>query len=153
VLSAVRLVRCFTPSMRDRGWGRVVFLGTVGSLRPGTDQPQYYAAKAALPAITVSLARELAKTGITVNLVSPGIIATDEIRSRFTARAARLGRPTDWESVQDLIAEQFRPFATTRIPDPADVGRLVAFLASDAASCITGANYRIDGGSADAVTS
>ena len=152
VLSAIRLVRRCTPVMRERSWGRVILVGTVGSLRPGTRQPQYYAAKGALPAITTSLAKELAGTGITVNLVSPGIIATDEVRQRFTARAEKLGRPTDWESVQQLIFEEFMQISTKRITEPEDVGHLVAFLASERASSITGANYRIDGGAADAVT-
>lgn len=152
VLSAVRVVRALTPGMRTAGWGRVILVGTVGSVRPGTRQPQYYAAKGALPALTVSLAQELAGTGITVNLVSPGIIATDEVRERFTERAAKLGRPTDWASVQQLIFEEFMDLPTRRVPDPEDVGQLVAFLASDHAACVHGANYRIDGGSSGSVT-
>ena len=152
VLSAIRLVRRCTPSMRQRGWGRMILVGTVGSLRPGTRQPQYYAAKGALPAITTSLAKELTGTGITVNLVSPGIIATDEVRERFTRRAAKLGRPTDWASVQSLVFEEFMDLPTRRVPDPEDGGQLVAFLASERSGSITGANYRIDGGAADAVT-
>ncbi len=152
VLSAIRLVRRCTPAMRTNGWGRLIFLGTVGSLRPGTRQPQYYAAKGSIPAVVTSLAKELAGTGITVNLVSPGLIATDEVRERFTLRAEKLGRPTDWASVQQLIFDEFMDMPTKRIPEPEDVGHLVAFLASELASCITGANYRIDGGAADAVT-
>lgn len=152
VLSAVRLVRATIGPMRAAGWGRVVLIGTVGSLRPGTRQPQYYAAKGALPAITTSLAKELAGTGITVNLVSPGVIATDEVRERFTRRAERAGRPTDWASVQQLVFEELMDLPTRRIPEPEDVGRLVAFLAGDTGACITGANYHLDGGAADAVT-
>jgi len=152
VLSAIRLVRRCTPAMRERQWGRIILVGTVGSIRPGTRQPQYYAAKGALPAITTSLAKELTGTGITVNLVSPGIIATDEVKERFTRRAEKLGRPTDWESVQTLVFEEFMDLPTRRVPEPEDVGRLVAFLAGECSASITGANHRIDGGAADAVS-
>lgn len=152
VVSAVRLVRGLVPGMRERGWGRIVLVGTVGTLRPGTRQPQYYAAKGALPGLTTSLAHELAGTGITANLVSPGIIATDEVRERYTLRAQALGRPTDWPSVQQLVFEEFMDLPTKRVPEPEDVGHLVAFLASERAASITGANYRIDGGAANAVT-
>lgn len=152
VLSAVRVVRAAAGPMKAAGWGRIVLVGTVGSVRPGTRQPQYYVAKGALPAMTTSLAKELGGSGITVNLVSPGIIGTDEVRERFTERAARMGRPTDWPSVQQLIFEEFMDLPTKRVPDPEDVGRVVAFLAGDTGACITGANYHVDGGAADAVT-
>jgi NAD(P)-dependent dehydrogenase (short-subunit alcohol dehydrogenase family) len=150
VLSGVRLVRRCVPGMVERGWGRVVLIGTVGTARPGTRQPQYYAAKAALPAITASLAREVAGSGVTVNLVSPGIIATDEVRERFTRRAASRGLPTDWESVQQLVFKEFMDVPTRRVTEPEEVGDLVAFLASERAASITGANHRIDGGTAGA---
>lgn len=152
VLSAVRMVRRCAPAMVDRGWGRVILVGTVGSLRPGTRNPQYYAAKGALPALTVSLARELAPSGVTVNLVSPGILATDEVKERFTERARRQGKPTDWAAVQELLFAEFMDIPTRRVPEPEEVGHLVAFLASDKAASITGANYHLDGGAADAVT-
>ncbi len=152
VMSAVRLVRRCAPAMRTHGWGRIIILGTVGTVRPGTRQPQYYAAKGALPGLVTSLAKELAGSGITVNLVSPGIIATDEVRERFTRRAEQLGRPTDWESVQQLVFETFMAAPTQRVTEPEEVGRLVAFLASIHAGSINGANYRIDGGAADAVS-
>jgi 3-oxoacyl-[acyl-carrier protein] reductase len=76
VVSAVRVVDAFVGGMRERGWGRIVFVATVGATRPGDRLPEYYAAKGALPAVTVSLTKHLAGTGITVNCVSPGVIAT-----------------------------------------------------------------------------
>ncbi len=132
VLSAVRLTQAFVPGMKTRGFGRVIFIGTIGSSRPASRMPHYYASKAALPNMTLSLAKELASTGVTSNLVSPGLIATREVLERYSA--ARL-------------VDNPAGVACT----PEDVGQLVAFLASPLSRCVNGANLRIDGGAADCV--
>ncbi len=133
VLTAVRVAAGAAPRLVDQGWGRIVLLGTVGTLRPAAVRPQYYGAKAALPALTVSLAKELAGTGVTVNLVSPGLIATPEVLERLG------GRP---------VGEVF-PGMSGRIALPNEVGDLVTYVCSDQAGAITGSNFRIDGGSAE----
>lgn len=152
VLSGVRLVHAFTPGMRARGWGRVIFVSTVGYVRPNSQMPHYYASKTALVNMTVSLAKELANTGITVNCVSPGIIATAEIREMFRRRADQRGEPTDWPSLEQEAARN-GPMANPAgiIGDPEDIGHLVAFLASDRARYVNAANLRIDGGTADSI--
>jgi NAD(P)-dependent dehydrogenase (short-subunit alcohol dehydrogenase family) len=152
VLSGVRLVQAFTPGMRARGWGRVIFVSTVGYVRPNSRMPHYYASKTALVNMTVSLAKELANTGITVNCISPGIIATDEIREMFRRRAEERGEPTDWPSLEKQAALE-GPMANPAgiIGDPEDIGHLVAFLASDRARYVNAANLRIDGGTADSI--
>ncbi|MBW2242420.1 MAG: SDR family oxidoreductase [Deltaproteobacteria bacterium] len=151
VLTGVRLVQRLTPGMRERGFGRVIFVGTVGTLRPAARMPHYYAAKAALPSLTLSLAKELSGSGVTVNLVSPGIVATAEVLERFEAIAKKRGLPTDRSSVEELILEKFMPNPTGRVGEPEDVGSLVAFLCSEHAGYINAANIPIDGGAADAV--
>lgn len=151
VLSGVRLVQALTPGMRDRGWGRVIFLSTVGYVRPSARMPHYYASKIALINMTVSLAKELANTGITVNCVSPGIIATEEIREMFRRRAEKKGEPTDWRSLEKKIASGDMANPAGIVGDPEDIGHLVAFLASDKARYINAANLRIDGGTADSI--
>jgi 3-oxoacyl-[acyl-carrier protein] reductase len=152
VVTGVRLVHRLVPAMRERGWGRVVFVSTVGATRPGARNPQYYAAKAALPGLTVSLMKELAGSGVTVNTVSPGIIATDEIREMFTTRAADRGLPTDWPTVERMILETAMPNPSGRVATPDDIGRFVAFVVSEAGWHLNGAHLRIDGGASDAVT-
>jgi 3-oxoacyl-[acyl-carrier protein] reductase len=138
VMSAVRVARAAMPALTSRGWGRIVLLGTVGSIRPAAQRPQYYAAKGALPAITVSLAKELGQTGVTVNLVSPGIIATAEVLERLR------GRPM--EEVFGMNTLTGRPAATSEVAD------LVTYVCSNQAGAITGSNFRIDSGSAETVT-
>ena len=150
VLAGVRLVRGLVPGMRERGFGRVIFVGTVGSLRPGSRTPHYYAAKAALPNLTVGLAKELAGTGITVNTVSPGIITTDEVRERFRRTAAKRGWSGDDVELEQRTVAEFMPNPSARAGRVEEVGALVAFLASRHAGYINGANLRIDGGAADA---
>ncbi len=140
VMSAVRVIRAFRPVLVERGWGRIVLLGTVGSVRPAKVRPQYYSAKSALPGLVVGLAQDLAMTGVTANLVSPGLIATPEVLERLNGR-----------SVAEAFGSDLAPL-TNEMTTPDEVAALVAFLCSDHAASITGSNYRIDGGSARAVT-
>jgi NAD(P)-dependent dehydrogenase (short-subunit alcohol dehydrogenase family) len=128
-----------------------VFVSTVGATRPGDRIPEYYAAKGALPSMAVSLAKHLAGTGITVNCVSPGIIATPEVVERFTKRARRDGLDTDWATVEQRMLDAM-PNPSGRVPMPEDVGRFVAFVASEPGWHLNGAHLRFDGGAAGVVT-
>jgi 3-oxoacyl-[acyl-carrier protein] reductase len=151
VVSAVRMTQAFLPGMRSAGWGRVVFVATVGATRPGDRIPEYYAAKGALPSITVSLAKHLAGTGITVNCVSPGVIATAEVVEGATRRLERAGVAVDAAAVeQEILRRMGNP--TGRVPTPDDVGRFVAFVVSEPAWHLNGAHLRFDGGTAEVVT-
>jgi NAD(P)-dependent dehydrogenase (short-subunit alcohol dehydrogenase family) len=152
VVTGVRLVHRLVPAMRERGWGRVVFVSTVGATRPGTRHPQYYAAKAALPGLAVSLMKELDGTGVTVNTVSPGVIATAEIVEMFTRRAEQQGLATDWPTVERLILDTAMANPSGRVATPEDIGRFVAFVVGEPGWHLNGAHLRIDGGAADAVT-
>jgi 3-oxoacyl-[acyl-carrier protein] reductase len=152
VVSAIRVVDAFVDPMRERGWGRIVFVATVGATRPGDRIPEYYAAKGALPAITVSLSKHLAGTGITVNCVSPGLIATAEVVERVTSRAEREGAATDWPAIERRLLDRVMANPSGRVPFPEDIGRVVAMVVSEPSWHINGAHLRVDGGAADAVT-
>ena len=146
VLSVARLVQGIVPGMKERGWGRVVNLGTIGSHRPGRIMPHYYAAKGALANLGVSLAQELAGTGITVNTVSPGLIRTPELEAGYRARAQKKGWGDDWREIErHIVAEDF-PNPVGRLAGREEVADLVTFLCSDKAGFINGQNIRIDGG-------
>jgi NAD(P)-dependent dehydrogenase (short-subunit alcohol dehydrogenase family) len=151
VLSGVRLVRSFVPGMRERGFGRVIFVSTIGAVRPRAAMPHYYAAKATLANIAISLAQELAGTGITVNTVSPGLVATDEVKASMLRRGAERGWGTTWEEIEPHAARSFFDAPAGFVGTPEDVGQLVAFLASELARYVDGATIKIDGGASGCV--
>ncbi len=100
VLSAVRLIAAVLPNMKQLGWGRIIQLGTIGSLNPNKIMPHYYASKGALANMTASLCKELANTGITVNTVSPGLILTEELKSAYQLKATRKGWGESWPEIE-----------------------------------------------------
>ena len=146
VLSAARLVQGIVPSMKQRAWGRIVNLGTIGSHRPGKIMPHYYASKSALANLGVSLTQELAGTGITVNTVSPGLIHTPELEAAYRVKARKKGWGNDWKDiVSHIVSEEF-PNPCGRLATREEVADLVTFLCSNNAGYINGQNIRIDGG-------
>jgi 3-oxoacyl-[acyl-carrier protein] reductase len=149
VMSVQRLVRFVLPTMRARRWGRIINLGTVGSTRPAARMPHYYAAKGALATLTMSLAKEVAGTGITVNLVSPGLIHTAEVEASFLAQGRREGWGDTWAQVEPHVAKEIPIGRIVRRDEVAD---LVAFLASPRADAIHAQNIRIDGGALGVLT-
>jgi NAD(P)-dependent dehydrogenase (short-subunit alcohol dehydrogenase family) len=109
--------------------------------------PDYAAAKCAVLNLTKSLSKRFDRTGVTVNVVSPGIIVTETIRKRMTEAAAGEGRSPRWEDIERHVLETELNNATGRLASPEDVAHLVTFLASPLAGYINGTNIRIDGGS------
>ncbi|MBA55232.1 MAG: 3-oxoacyl-ACP reductase [Pseudomonadales bacterium] len=146
VLSAVRLIQHCVPHMKENHWGRIINLSTMGDHQPNSIMPHYYAAKAALSNASVSLAKELSATGITVNTVSPGLIHTQEMERAYQLRAQKKGWPRDWESLEQHIVEHDFPNPCGRLAKRQEVADLVVFLASPRAGFINGQNIRVDGG-------
>lgn len=146
VMSAVRMIGHLIEPMKANGWGRVIQLGTIGSTTPAARMPHYYAAKGALHTMTVSLAKELAGSGVTSNIVSPGLIKTKEVEAWFATLARKNGWGDDWDEIEAKAMQEVTGGLTGRIARTEEVAALVAFVASPLADSITSSNFRIDGG-------
>ena len=128
--SVFNCTRNVIEGMIERKFGRIINISSVNGQRGQFGQTNYSAAKAGIHGFTKTLAMEVAKMGITVNTISPGYIATDMV----------MAVP---EKVRDQIVAQI---PVGRLGGTHEVAYLVSFLASDATSFITGANYSINGG-------
>lgn len=146
VMTAVRMIRSLLPAMRDRGWGRIINLGSRAATTPLANMVDYSAAKAMVVNMTTSLAQHLTGSGITANTVSPGVIVTEGMRHMFEQRAAERGWSGSWPDLQARVAAEYAPNPTGRLGTPADIAAVVAFLASPLAGYINGIDLRVDGG-------
>lgn len=146
VISMVRMIQAFLPQMQNLGWGRIIQIASVAGISPSPDLPAYGATKAANINMTISLAKELAGSGITVNTVSPGPIATKGTENLFMEVALEKNWGSEWEIIEKKITKEMLPNLAGRFGTIEEVGKLVTFLASPSADYITGANFRIDGG-------
>ena len=142
----ILMIQHFMEPMKERGWGRIIQLGTIGSTSPAARTPHYYASKGALHTMTVSLAKELAGTGVTSNIVSPGLIKTKEVEAWFMTLAKKNGWGESWDEIEAKAMQEVTGGLTGRIARPAEVASLVAYIASPLADSITSTNFRIDGG-------
>jgi acetoacetyl-CoA reductase len=128
--SVFNCTRHVIEGMIQRNFGRIINISSVNGQRGQFGQTNYSAAKAGMHGFTKSLAMEVARYGITVNTISPGYIATDMV----------MAVP---QKVRDQIVAQI---PMQRLGGTHEVAHLVAFLASEETSFITGANYSINGG-------
>jgi 3-oxoacyl-[acyl-carrier protein] reductase len=146
VISMVRMIQAFLPQMKTLGWGRIIQIASAAGTSPMPGLPDYGVTKAANINMTISLAKELAGSGITVNTVSPGPILTPGTRDLFLEMALEKGWGSDIKEIEKKVIQQMLPNMVERFGTPEEVGNLVTFLASPAAGFINGVNYSIDGG-------
>jgi len=128
--STFNVTKHVIDGMCERGWGRVVNLSSVNGQKGQFGQTNYSAAKAGVHGFAKALAQEVVKRGVTVNSVSPGYVETDMVRS---IRA-------------DVLERIVAGIPMGRLAKPDEIAGLIAYLASDEAGYITGANIAINGG-------
>ena len=145
LLGAVRLDRALVPSMITGQRGVIIHITSVQRRQPMPGTAPYAAAKAALANYSKALSDELAPNGIRVISVCPGFIET-EAAAAFVSEHAE-ARQISMDTARAQVIESIGGIPLGRTGDPSDVGDLVAFLASDHARYLTGAEYLIDGGS------
>lgn len=128
--SCFYVTRCLINGMRDRGFGRIVNIGSINGQAGQYGQVNYAAAKSGIHGFTKALAQECASKGITVNAIAPGYVATDMVRA------------VPENVLQKIIAK----IPVGRLGEADDIARGVLFLAGDDAGFITGSTLSINGG-------
>lgn len=132
VRSSFRFVKAFAPAMAARGFGRIICVGSVNQSRPAPRLSVYASSKAALRSLVVTAAQEYGASGVTVNTLTPGVIATDRNAKALSDAA---------------FAENLRAaIPARRFGTPEDCAGAIRFLASREAAYVNGADLAVDGG-------
>ena len=132
-VATIDLLQAAIPRMTANGWGRILTIGSVNSERPHPELSVYAALKSAQKNLSLGLARSLAASGITVNVLSPGLIATERNRSRRDDAQA-------WAIIQQLA----NPIGRAGLPD--EMAAAAVLLCSRASGFITGVDLQATGG-------
>ena len=150
LFSAVRITRAVLPAMRKQHWGRIINMASESGIQPDPEMPHYNTSKAAMINLTKSLSKAYAKDGILVKTISPAFIKTPLVEHMLADQAA-VKRITVQQAEEEFLCHNRPHIELGRAGKPEEVAAAVVFLASEAASFITGANLRVDGGSVASV--
>lgn len=145
VLSGVRLSRLYLPKMKERNWGRIIFMSSESGIQIPAEMIQYGMSKTAQLAVSRGLAESVAGTGITVNSILPGPTKSRGVGEFVQELAEQEGKT--FEEFEKEFFEKVRPTSLIkRFATPREVATLVAYVVSPLASATTGAALRVDGG-------
>lgn len=139
--SAFHTIRLALPAMRLKNWGRIINVASVHGLVASANKSAYVAAKHGLVGLTKTVALETAKTSITCNAICPGFVLTPLVQKQVDAKALELNISNEGAK-QQLLAEK-QP--SGEFVTPEQLGNLVVFLCSDAASQVRGVAWNMDG--------
>ncbi|MGR3804751.1 SDR family oxidoreductase [Marinibacterium profundimaris] len=129
------------PGMIDKGWGRVVTIGSSGMVQPIPNLALSNGVRGAVAGWSKTLAEEVAPHGVTVNIVMPGRIATDRLAQLDGIKAEKTGA-----SLDDVQEASRKTIPAGRYGKPEEFGAMVTFLCSQQAAYVTGSMLRVDGG-------
>ena len=128
--SVFNVTRQVIDGMTKRGWGRVINVSSVNAIKGQAGQTNYSAAKAGMHGFSKALAQEVVTRGVTVNTISPGYVETEMVRSIR----------------EDILQGIIEQIPMRRLAQPSEIAALVAYLVSEEAGYVTGANISINGG-------
>lgn len=149
VLSAVRVSTRLLPKMQKAGWGRVINISSLAATIPPASRADYSACKAAINAMTASMAKAVAGHGVTVNAISPGTVHSAALDVAFRQAASEKGlahKDAPWAEIERVALPLFAQVPLGRVGTLEEIANAIAFLASPLAGYITGVNLRVDGG-------
>jgi NAD(P)-dependent dehydrogenase (short-subunit alcohol dehydrogenase family) len=145
VMSGVRLSRAYLPSMRDRNWGRIVFISSESGVQIPVEMIHYGVTKTAQIAVARGIAETCAGTGVTCNAVLPGPTASEGVNDFVESLASQGGQTR--ERVEKEFFEKTRPSSLLkRFATPDEVAAMVLFICSPLSAATNGAAVRVDGG-------
>ncbi|WP_285027961.1 SDR family oxidoreductase [Plantibacter sp. ME-Dv--P-122b] len=144
LMSGVRLSRHALPGMLDRGWGRILFVGSESGVNIPADMIHYGVTKAAMIALGNGLAKRTRGTAVTVNTILGGPTYSDGVAATIESIAADQAAPVD--AVKASIIGRNTTTLLERFIEPGEIASLAAYLASPLASATNGAALRADGG-------
>jgi 3-oxoacyl-[acyl-carrier protein] reductase len=145
VLSVVHFARAAEPYLRKSKNGRIINISSIAGVQPGTFNPHYTVTKAATINLSKFLANYFVKAGVLVNVVCPGPVHSDSWDDNVRRLASERGMRIE-DTWQQVEREESSKIPLGRVGEGADVADLVAFLASDKASWITGSCFHVNGG-------